>query len=909
MRVPTPKVSYGYAEAVALLFTDIEGSTQRWERFGDAMGEAVRRHDALLRHAIESHGGRVFKTVGDAFYAAFSTVQNAVEAALFSQRALAEEDFSAVDGLRVRMAVHSGICEERDGDYFGPALNRVARLISVGHGGQILLSEAAVEQMRLQLPPGASLIALGTHRLKDLSAPERVSCLTAPGLRADFPPLRSLSTMPNNLPQQLTPIIGRDRDVVAVETMLRSSQLVSIVAMGGIGKTRVALQVGADLLDAEGDGVWFVDLAPLSEPSLVASSIANVIGLVLPPNQDAATALAATLRPLNMLVVLDNCEHLIDAAARLAEMLVRSCPRLTILATSREPLAVSGELVYRLEALEEASAKTLFLARAQQADQRFTLAPGDEDLVAEICRRLDRIALAIELAAARVHLMSLKALLKQLNDRFRLLRSNNRTALPRQQTLRALIDWSYDLLSEEERAVFRRLGVFAGGFSTDAAGRVCGNDRLDAQDVLVTLLGLVDKSVVARVIGEEQRYRMLESIREYAVERLREAGEDHGFRRAHAAYYAALSVEVHESYGRDAQETWLARYEPDLDNFRSAFEWAVCNDVALAAVMGGNLPEFWHYSNLVAEGLRRTEAALEALGPHADERDSLPLLIAIGSLADGTHSFRRSLEIGERALEIAARAGDELAVARARRITGWSRYVLGEDPERGRDELQLAADFFRAQDNPLRTSSALAACAHVLGPADGLGLLEEAATLVHAARWPRLSSVIDINLAEWEFADGDPARAADRVRAMIGTLRGRRAPLDLAGALRNFASYLSVMGEYDEALAAAREAADIALTHEDISGVAIAVQSRAIALADREDARSAARILGYVNEAYNRHGSKRERTEELVQARLLCLLHARLDDTTLESEVSAGRKLSEFEVCTLAFDENFVRLS
>jgi predicted ATPase/class 3 adenylate cyclase len=655
---------------VTLLFTDIEGSTRRWERHGEAMGAAVRQHDDLLRAAIESHGGYVFKTSGDMFCAAFTRTGEAVAAAVDVQRAMEAADFSAVEGMRVRVALHAGTCEERDGDYFGPSVNRVARLLSIAHGGQIVLSGAVAELAYDELPQDCATVDYGQHRLKDLSHPEHVFGLVADGLRGEFPPLRSLSMMANNLPRYLTPIIGREREIDEMTALLRESQVVTIVGAGGIGKTRTAVQVAAHAIDGTGDGVWFVDLAPISDPDLIASTVAGAIGAELPPNQDLTTALVTMLKPLHLLIVLDNCEHVLARAAALTEQIARACPRVGILATSRESLNVAGEVVYRLDTLDADSAVALFVSRAQQADQRFALAAGEASTVTDICRRLDGIALAIELAAARAHVMPLDVLLRGLDERFNLLPGGKRTALPRQQTMRALIDWSYDLLSDEERAVFRRLGVFAGGFTLEAAAAVVNDGPAEPWGIIEQVAALVEKSLVSRDAGSH-RYQLFESTRHYALHRLGEASEAERVRRAHGAYFGNLAASAAASVGRpgESEDAWLARYEPDLDNFRVALDWALVQDVDLAARIVGDLLEFWFHDHLFGEGLRWSEAALAALGDGVDEPIAAPVWIAIAQNAARVGAYPRGLEAGERSLAIARRVGDPGGIAEALYVT------------------------------------------------------------------------------------------------------------------------------------------------------------------------------------------------------------------------------------------------
>jgi predicted ATPase/class 3 adenylate cyclase len=496
---------------VTFLFTDIEGSTRLWEEYPQQMRQALARHDAILRHTIQSHAGHVFKTMGDAFYAVFSSASEAVRAALDAQGALSAEDWSEVGGLYVRMALHTGRAEEREGDYLGPSLNRVARLLSIGHGGQVLLSEATQAQAGEAEIPGVVLRDMGSHRLKDLFAPERVFQLCHPDLRQEFPPLRSLSALRHNLPVQVTSLIGREREIEEVRQRLAEARLLTLTGSGGVGKTRLALQVAAELTEAYPEGVWLAELASLSDPDLVPQTTAQAIGVREEPGKSLTRTLADTLKDKRLLLVLDNCEHLVDACARLADTLLRSCPEMKVLATSREVLGIAGEVVYPVPSLSlpdpqrpltpdvlgEYESVRLFAERAAGVAPAFVMTARNAGAVAHVCRQLDGIPLAIELAAARVRALSIEQVAQRLDDRFRLLTGGSRTALPRQQTLRALIDWSYDLLTGPEKRLLSRLSVFAGGWTLAAAEAVCSGEDIEAWEILDLLTSLVNKSLAS----------------------------------------------------------------------------------------------------------------------------------------------------------------------------------------------------------------------------------------------------------------------------------------------------------------------------------------------------------------------------------------------------------------------------
>ena len=515
---------------VTFLFTDIEGSTKLWEQHPDAMRSAHARHDVLLRSAVEQHHGHVVKTTGDGIHAAFATAPEAIAAVLSIQRALRAEPWDPQVPISVRMGLHTGIAEERGGDYYGGALNRAARLMAAGYGGQVLLSAATQELVRDHLPDEVGLRDLGQHRLKDLGRAEQVFQLQHPSLSADFPPLRSLDNpdLPNNLPQQVTSFIGRETQVAEVKALLGKTRLLTLTGAGGAGKTRLSLQVAADLLD--GDGVWLVELAALTDPALVPQAVADVLGVKEQAGQPIQRTLVDWLKAKCLLLVLDNCEHLVAACASLAADLLRACPGVHILASSREALNVSGEQTYRVpslslpdpkqvqtvESLSQFEAVRLFIERAQAVQASFAVTSGNAPAVAQVCFHLDGIPLALELAAARVRSLSVDDINARLDQRFRLLTGGSRVALPRQQTLRGLIDWSYDLLTEPEKTLLCRLSVFAGGWTLAAAEGVCSGGDIEDWEVLDLLTGLVDKSLVVyeeggrralRVIGDDSAVR------------------------------------------------------------------------------------------------------------------------------------------------------------------------------------------------------------------------------------------------------------------------------------------------------------------------------------------------------------------------------------------------------------------
>ncbi|TMK56888.1 MAG: adenylate/guanylate cyclase domain-containing protein, partial [Actinobacteria bacterium] len=483
------------AGTVTFLFTDVEGSTRLWEQYPEAMKTALARHDEILREAITACDGYIVKMTGDGVHAAFSDARAALLAAVNSQRALVSEAWSEPNEVRVRMGLHSGPAETRDGDYYGTAVNKAARLMSIANGGQVLLSLATEELVRDDLPEAHELLELGEHRLRDLSRAERVFQVCGPGLLSDFPALRSLDAPPTNLPRQLTSFVGRDDALADVGKAVSRSQLVTLTGVGGVGKTRLALRVAAELLPQFPDGVRLCELAVCADAATMAQVVAVSIGAVQRAGVTLEESIVEYSRSRNMLLVLDNCEHLLDPVTRLTEHLLQECPRVHVLATSREALGVAGEQAWPVRSLslpavaspdgeERGEAVQLFVERAIAARPSFVLDDENAGPVVEICRRLDGVPLAIELAAARVVAMSPAQMVTLLDERFRLLVGRRRTAVERHQTLRATVEWSYALLDATERAVFDRLGVFPGSFDSDAAVAVATGDGVESWDVL-----------------------------------------------------------------------------------------------------------------------------------------------------------------------------------------------------------------------------------------------------------------------------------------------------------------------------------------------------------------------------------------------------------------------------------------
>jgi predicted ATPase/class 3 adenylate cyclase len=607
---------------LTFFLTDIEGSTRLWEQHPQAMEAALARHDTLAAQLIAQHGGTVVKHrgEGDSLFAVFSRAMDAASAAAALQSAFQSEPWPEGLSLQVRMALHTGDAAVRDGDYFGAAVNRCARLRTAAHGGQVLLSAATQELTRDHLPEGLSLLDLGDCRLKDLIRPERVYQLLHPEIPADFPPLRGLDATPNNLPVQPTPLIGRDLEVATVVGMLHGAvRLVTLTGPGGTGKTRLSFQVAADLLDDFPDGVFFVDLAPISEPELVASTIAQTLGVRESGGQSVLEGLKNYLREKHLVLLIDNFEQVLDAAPVVAELL-GGAPRLKVLLTSRVVLRVRGEHEFAVpplalpdpkrlppvETLSQYAAVELFIQRAIAAKSDFAVTNENAAAVAEICVRLDGLPLAIELAAARIRLFSPQTLLSRLGNRLKLLVGGARDLPIRQQTLRATITWSYDLLTLEEQRLFRRLAVFVGGCTLEAAEAIC-NAEGDLQiDVLDGLASLVDKKLLVNEdrAGCEPRFTMLETIREFANERLAESDEAAAIRQRHVRCYLALGEEAEPHFTGPQLGAWMDRIEREHGNIRAGLVWALTEGGAadVAVRLAGALWRFWHLRGYGREG-------------------------------------------------------------------------------------------------------------------------------------------------------------------------------------------------------------------------------------------------------------------------------------------------------------------
>ena len=735
---------------VTLLFTDIEGSTRLWEHHPESMAKALVRHDTLMRSTIEEEGGYVFKTVGDAFCSAFASAKEAVVAAGKAQRVLSAEVWPDETRLRVRMALHTGECEERDGDYFGPAVNRVARLEATAHGGQVVVSRSTAELVRDRLPSGISLIDLGSHHLRDMERPEEIFQLAMDGVPAEFPPLRAGigsegpagTRNPTNLVAPLSSFLGRDSEVAEVVKLLEGNRLVTLAGSGGVGKTRLATEIGRSLLPASPDGVWLVELATITDPALVASEVLSSLGIGEQSGIGAIETLIRVLTTQSRIIIMDNCEQVIGECASIAALVLRQCPKITLIATSREPLRVGGEVIYRVPSLSlppeqvvertdlsGSGAVALFVERASAQAPGFELTDREAPIIASICRQLDGMPLAIELATARLRSMSLTKLHDRLEHRFGLLTGGSRVELPRQQTLQALVDWSFDLLSGPEQALFRRTSVFVDGFDLEAAEGVCALQDIPDWDVADLLASLVDKSlVIAESTGDDIRYRLQETLREYGAARLDEASasgaaskESDRLGSAHAQYYMKLAELAAPHLNGRSYTRWLARLDAEYLNLRAAFTYALATPEGTNHVLAQfwSLRRYWLDARQPAQSLALLEQALGRVGSdHEPGRRARALYCQ--ALFLGWLDRRLELATISEALDLAGEAGDQ-----GLKVEVLSRYSRSLS-NNGNDQLAIetgteAVALARQLDDPVLLGSALLQYGSVLDEAGNGG--------------------------------------------------------------------------------------------------------------------------------------------------------------------------------------------
>ncbi len=798
---------------VTLLLADVEGSTRLWETQPDQMTAAVARLDRTLGDLLAAHGGvrPVEQGEGDSFVVAFARASEAAACALELQRA-------PLAPIRLRIGVHTGEVQLRDeGNYVGPTINRTARLRDLAHGGQTVLSGTTEDLVVDALPAGAWLTDLGRHELRGVARPERVMQLCHPDIRNDFPPLRtSKAVATENLPVQLTSFVGRGAELDALRQTLAADRLVTLTGAGGVGKTRLAIQVAGQIVGDFDDGVWYVDLAPIADPSLVPVAMAGALGLLDQPGQSTTEALIRFVAGRRMLVVLDNCEHLLDAVAELTTALLSACPGLTLSATSREPIGVDGEVTWRVPPLSvDDEAVELFADRARRARSDFDMTDGDVQAVREICRRLDGMPLAIELAAARLRALSLDEIVDSLHDRFRLLIGGRRTAVRRQQTLRASVDWSHALLTEPERVLFRRLAPFLGGFDLAAGRAVAGDGEVERFQVLDQLTLLVDKSlVIAENSCGRTRYRLLETVRQYALEKLGESGEADAMRARHRDHYTAMAALLDAPAATGHQQR-VQQTEAEIDNLRAAFAWSrESGDMELALRLASSLQPLWLTRGRLLEGLGWIDAALSDLD--AVDREVTPAILARtladAALLDGWVGVPQRREQAAEALAIARRVDDPSLLVRA--LTACCGTAAFE-PEQAATYFAEAIELARALGDKWRLSQLLGfqAYAAIVG-GDAMAALaagEEGRDLADAIGDRFASGQCRLwGIASGRAVLGDLPGAEAELRTLIADADAVGDPLCRFNGLMTQSFFLGWQGKTTAAVAAAEMAVESA---------------------------------------------------------------------------------------------------
>jgi predicted ATPase/class 3 adenylate cyclase len=855
----TPSLPAG---TVTFLFTDIEGSTRLWERHADGMKQALARHDALLQEIIAGHGGHIFKTVGDGVYAAFPSATSALDAARTAQHQLAAEAWAVPGGIRVRMALHTGTVEPRDGDYFGPALNRVARLLAAGHGGQILVSEATRALVADELPAEVKLQDRGRHRLKDLARPEQIFQVVAPGLQIEFPALRSLDTLPNNLPRQLTSFVGRERELAEIKDLVAGNALVTLTGPGGSGKTRLALQAGAEFVGRFEDGVWLAELATLSDPNLVPETVAAALGVRDQIDRPSLLdTLTQYLRPKSMLILMDNCEHLREAASDLIDRLLRACPNLRVLATSQAALGVAGEVTYQVPPLSMPDPKhlpsvddlmgfeavRLFVDRAVLSQPRFALTPRNAAAVAQITSRLDGIPLAIELAAARVKAIPVEEIAGRLDDRFRLLISGTRTIPPQHQTLQATLDWSYELLTPTEQMLLSRLSVFAGGFTLEAVEAVCAIDESRRRELLDVLTSLIDRSLV-QFEEDEARYRLLETIRLYARDKLVAAGEEPLIRGRHRDWYLQLAEKAERHLIGPDQKEWLERLEREHENMQAALEWSNLDpDGAGAGLrLAAALWRFWEIRGYWSEGRGWLDGAL-ARTTQIETLERVQALNGAAYLAFFQSDVKRAEELLNESLALARRIGDKRGAAFCLTLLGLEACRISNYKQ-----AQQLAEESLALSRELGSVEGIAGSLAVLGlvARDARDPVKAAEYLTESLSYFRQMGdqvgtglvLTDLGLVLREA--GDPERARAIFEEGLAFFRELKETFGIAFSLSNLGILAWSERNYDRAEALFRESLELRRDIGDKRGIATSLIGLAVAALGQGQMRRAATLFG-----------------------------------------------------------------
>jgi predicted ATPase/class 3 adenylate cyclase len=904
---------------MTFLFTDIEGSTTLLQRLGeDVYGCALAEHHALIRSALAAHGGTELTMTGDGFFAAFGSPRTCVAAVLTMQQALQSHAWpGGGEPLRVRMGVHSGEAEQTAAGPVGLDVHRAARIAAVAHGGQILLSETASSLVMDFLPDGTTLADLGLHRLKDLGSPERIFQLTAPGLPSEFPALRSLGnpTLLNNLPAELSTFVGRAAELKEILPLVNSSRLVTLTGAGGSGKTRLGLQAAAELLDEAGDGVWLVELAAVTDGDSVPSAIAGALGVAAQPGRVMLETLVNALAPQRLLIVLDNCEHLVDACARAADAILRRCPRVHLLATSREPLGISGETIYRVPPMslpaeddsgsaltEQSDATALFVDRARRHGVSLTVDASSGPLIASICRRLDGMPLAIELAAARMRSLSLADLRDRLDQRFRLLVGGSRAALARQQTLLATVAWSYSLLDAPEQQLLRRLAVFPESFDLSGAEAVCGVAGMDRLDVVDLLGSLVNKSLVGTERGPENlRYQMLETIRQFAGERLIEAGDAAAISAAHCEYYVSVAEQAGARLTGPDQGRWFAVLDAERANLWRAAEYAagIPEATSQALRLAAAVRRYWTSG---AEG----EAIADLIRPvleRPEARSDHKLFVDAAITAiDGAQGpdVEDVLEFGERVVAEARQVGEPSLLIQALQAHCGRCYFAGA-PERGATfGAQAVALARQTGDDVLLGSSIMGylLCLDLIDPGAAEEFYAEGLACAQRSGDRLMAHVLHNNASVHALRAGDVAGArahlvqAARARVEIGE-RSHVVPVNMAWVRR-------LEHDPEAARASFQDGVRLSRRTGDRYGLAYCSLGLACVAGDLGDWHRAAGLHGVAQAFSDQVGGPWQDPEDRYRRDSIAAARCHLGDAQFDEAYACGRALSFDDAIVLA---------
>jgi predicted ATPase/class 3 adenylate cyclase len=896
---------------VTFLFTDVEGSTRLLQHLGDAGWKQVfSDHRRLLREAIESAGGHLHQDQGESFFFVFQRAKDAIQAAVRAQRALAHHPWPEGGVLRVRMGLHTGEPAVTEGEYSGLDVHRAARILQAGHGGQILVSQTTQDLVAHDLPVEVSLRDLGAHRLKDLQQAEHIYQVSHPDLTAEFPPVRSLDLLPNNLPIQLTSFIGRERETAEIKRLLAATRLLTLTGGGGSGKTRLALQVGGDRLGEYPDGVWLVELAAISDPALVPQTVASCFPIREQAGRPLRDTLLDYLRSRDLLLVLDNCEHLLEACATLTRAILQACGKVSVLATSREPLGVPGEVAFRVpplslpdpqqgptpEDLMKFEAVRLFVERALAAVPDFTVTDRNAGPIESVCRQLDGIPLALEMAAARVRALSVDQIATRLDDRFRLLTRGNRLALPHHQTLRATLDWSYDLLSEKEQALLRRVSVFSGGFDLEAVEAVCSGDAIDEFEILDVLTNLVDKSLVlSEQLGREVRYRLLETVRQYGRDRLTQGGDAAEAHRRHRDYYLGLAEKAEPLLTSAEEVTWLSRLETEHDNLRSALAWSIeQRDFESGLRLAGALGWFWYVRGYFSEGRERLERALEA-GDSSSPSARAKALYQAGILVHSQGDFQRASELNEQSLALYRSLDDRAGIARASYLFGMLNWSKG-DYAAARAVLEESLQMFRDSKDLWGIASALRHLGHVSFFREEYEYstisLEESLALYRKIGYKRGIGYSLLQLGNVARYQNDNRRARPLLEESLTLFKETGERNARAFAVSALGKALVNEGAYDQASALIKEGLNLQKELGAKWGIAECLTSLAAISVAREQAVRGVRLLAVAEGLRGTIGRRLHPVDQSEFDRMVAALRAALGEQVFKERWDEGRAMT-----------------